>query len=146
MTDKEKKLEFEFVLYGGFVGHWIPMCALIALGYVTADEKDLAIFLLVVAVGINSATYLGFQVSRKTIDFSSSPAFCSVKQTKTKLNRITKCTKVDCIQFHFFEFFFWFFLCQKFVLWKQVNHIDIAPNFAGTLMGLTNGMVYYKLY
>lgn len=40
------------------------MCALIALGYVTADEKDLAIFLLVVAVGISSATYLGFQVSQ----------------------------------------------------------------------------------
>lgn len=39
------------------------MCALIALGYVTADEQDLAILLLVIAVGINSATYLGFQVS-----------------------------------------------------------------------------------
>lgn len=39
------------------------MCALIALGFVTADEKDLAILLLVVAVGINAATYLGFQVS-----------------------------------------------------------------------------------
>lgn len=25
------------------------------------------------------------------------------------------------------------------VLFSQVNHIDIAPNFAGTLMGLTNG-------
>lgn len=46
-----------------FLGHWVPMCALIALGYVTADETDLAIFLLVVAVGMNSATYLGFQVS-----------------------------------------------------------------------------------
>lgn len=38
------------------------MCALIALGYVTQDEKDLAILLLVIAVGINSSTYLGFQV------------------------------------------------------------------------------------
>lgn len=45
------------------LGHWIPMCALIALGYVTANEKDLAIILLVVAIGINAATYLGFQVS-----------------------------------------------------------------------------------
>ncbi|XP_031631771.1 putative inorganic phosphate cotransporter isoform X3 [Contarinia nasturtii] len=62
------------------IGHWVPMCALIALGYVSSTEKDLAIFLLVIAVGINSSTYLGF----------------------------------------------------------QVNHIDIAPNFAGTLMGLTN--------
>lgn len=38
------------------------MCALVALGYVTAGEKDLAIVLLVIAVGINSSTYLGFQV------------------------------------------------------------------------------------
>lgn len=40
------------------------MCALVALGYVTAEEKDLAIILLVVAIGINSATYLGFQVCK----------------------------------------------------------------------------------
>lgn len=39
------------------------MCALIALGYVTKDEKNLAILLLVLAIGINAATYLGFQVS-----------------------------------------------------------------------------------
>lgn len=51
-----------------FLGHWIPMCALIALGYVTASEKDLAIFLLVVAVGINSSTYLGFQVCNMLIN------------------------------------------------------------------------------
>lgn len=46
------------------IGHWVPMCALVALGYVTADEKDLAIVLLIVAIGINSATYLGFQVNK----------------------------------------------------------------------------------
>lgn len=45
------------------------MCALIALGFVTSNEKDLAIFLLVVAVGINSATYLGFQVCTFAYDF-----------------------------------------------------------------------------
>lgn len=38
------------------------MCALIALGYVTRDDKNLAILLLVLAIGINAATYLGFQV------------------------------------------------------------------------------------
>lgn len=43
-------------------GHWVPMCALIALGYVTRDDKNLAILLLVLAIGINAATYLGFQV------------------------------------------------------------------------------------
>lgn len=41
------------------------MCALIALGYVTKEETNLAIALLVLAIGINAATYLGFQVSRK---------------------------------------------------------------------------------
>lgn len=62
------------------IGHWVPMVALIALGYVTKAETSLAIGLLVLAVGINSATYLGY----------------------------------------------------------QVNHIDLAPNHAGTLMGITN--------
>lgn len=56
------------------IGHWVPMCALIALGFVTSDEKDLAIFLLVVAVGINAATYLGFQV-------------CFLKQFSLKTNK-----------------------------------------------------------
>lgn len=55
-----------FLYFFHFEGHWIPMCALIALGYVTTTEKDLAIFLLVIAVGINSSTYLGFQVNNLT--------------------------------------------------------------------------------
>ncbi|GAB0094566.1 putative inorganic phosphate cotransporter [Sergentomyia squamirostris] len=63
------------------IGHLIPMFALVALGYVTKDNVDLAVGLLTIAVGINSATYLGF----------------------------------------------------------QVNHIDLAPNHAGVLMGITNG-------
>ncbi|XP_037035941.1 putative inorganic phosphate cotransporter isoform X3 [Bradysia coprophila] len=62
------------------IGHWIPMIALVALGYVTSEQKNLAIGLLTLAVGINAATYLGF----------------------------------------------------------QCNHIDLAPNYAGTLMGITN--------
>uniref|UniRef100_A0A1B0BN67 Putative inorganic phosphate cotransporter n=1 Tax=Glossina palpalis gambiensis TaxID=67801 RepID=A0A1B0BN67_9MUSC len=63
------------------LGMWIPMVALIGLGYITTSQSTkLAITLLTVAVGVNAATYLGF----------------------------------------------------------QVNHIDLSPNFAGTLMGLTN--------
>ncbi|KAI8118081.1 putative inorganic phosphate cotransporter [Lucilia cuprina] len=62
------------------IGHWIPMISLIGLGYVTADQTNLAIVLLTITVGINGATYLGF----------------------------------------------------------QVNHIDLSPNFAGILMGITN--------
>lgn len=62
------------------IGHWIPMVTLIALGYVNADQINLAIILLTITVGINGSTYLGF----------------------------------------------------------QVNHIDLSPNFAGVLMGITN--------
>ncbi|XP_058452667.1 putative inorganic phosphate cotransporter isoform X1 [Malaya genurostris] len=62
------------------IGLWIPMGALIGLAYVPKGGTELAIGLLTAAVGINSATYLGF----------------------------------------------------------QVNHIDLAPNHAGTMMGITN--------
>lgn len=64
------------------IGHWIPMCAFIAIAFIRETDTDLAILLLVIAVGINSSTYLGF----------------------------------------------------------QMNHIDIAPNFSGILMGITNGI------
>ncbi|KAL5286732.1 hypothetical protein ACFFRR_008004 [Megaselia abdita] len=60
------------------IGQWGPAVALIGLGYTT--DATLAIVLLTITVGINSATYLGF----------------------------------------------------------QMNHIDLSPNFAGTLMGITN--------
>ncbi|EDW72453.1 uncharacterized protein Dwil_GK20703 [Drosophila willistoni] len=64
------------------LGMWLPMVALIGLGYITEGEANvrLAIALLTLAVATNSATYLGF----------------------------------------------------------HVNHIDLAPNYAGTLMGITN--------
>uniref|UniRef100_A0A336LZS5 Putative inorganic phosphate cotransporter n=1 Tax=Culicoides sonorensis TaxID=179676 RepID=A0A336LZS5_CULSO len=62
------------------IGLWGPMCALLGLAYVPKGSVELAVALLTVAVGINSATYLGF----------------------------------------------------------QVNHIDLAPNHAGTMMGITN--------
>lgn len=64
------------------IGHWIPMLALIGLGFVTKDHPHIAIGLLILAVGANAAAHLGF----------------------------------------------------------QVNHIDLAPNYAGTLMGITNGI------
>ncbi|ALC42296.1 MFS15, partial [Drosophila busckii] len=64
------------------LGMWLPMLALLGLGFITARDGDfkLAIALLTLAVGTNAASYLGF----------------------------------------------------------HVNHIDLSPNFAGTLMGITN--------
>lgn len=62
------------------IGSWIPVICLISLGYVTKENTALAVFLLTLAVGINSGTYVGY-------------------------------------------------MC---------NHIDLSPNFAGTLMGMTN--------
>lgn len=72
-----KKIQF-ILLY--FSGHWVPAATLIALGYVTAENPDLAVTLLTIAVGFNAATFVGF----------------------------------------------------------QVNHIDLAPKHAGTMMGITN--------
>ncbi|XP_030377794.1 putative inorganic phosphate cotransporter isoform X2 [Scaptodrosophila lebanonensis] len=64
------------------IGTWIPMISLVCLGYVNSDQTNLAVALLTITVGINAATYLGF----------------------------------------------------------QMNHIDLSPNFAGILMGITNGV------
>lgn len=46
------------------LGHWIPMVAFIALAF--NKDTTMAILLLVIAVGINSSTYLGFQVRMHT--------------------------------------------------------------------------------
>ncbi|XP_070068653.1 putative inorganic phosphate cotransporter isoform X1 [Drosophila takahashii] len=64
------------------IGQWGPMACLIALGYMTADEKTWAILLLTLAVGINAGCSCGY----------------------------------------------------------LINHIDLSPNFAGPMMGVTNGI------
>ncbi|XP_018561225.1 putative inorganic phosphate cotransporter isoform X1 [Anoplophora glabripennis] len=63
------------------IGLVVPAIALVCLGNTGSEETNKAIVLLVVAVGINSAVFCGF----------------------------------------------------------NVNHMDISPNFTGTLMGITNG-------
>ena len=45
------------------VGHWTAAAALIALGYVTYEQKYLAVGLLILAVGACGSAYLGYQVS-----------------------------------------------------------------------------------
>lgn len=62
------------------IGLWVPMVALIALGYVTNENTTLAVFLLTLAVSVNATSHVGF----------------------------------------------------------LINHMDLTPNFAGTLIGLTN--------
>ncbi|XP_043644208.1 putative inorganic phosphate cotransporter isoform X1 [Drosophila teissieri] len=64
------------------IGLWIPMVTLIGLAYVNPDQSELAVVLLCFTVGMNGATYLGY----------------------------------------------------------NMNHIDLSPNFAGILMGITNGV------
>lgn len=60
-------MKFFFFVCGVIVGHWVPMCAFIAIAFIRETDKDLAILLLVIAVGINSSTYLGFQVCIKAL-------------------------------------------------------------------------------
>ncbi|KAH8407685.1 hypothetical protein KR222_010724 [Zaprionus bogoriensis] len=81
ITEAKKSLSLSFnrKLYNT-IGQYIPMVLLVALGYVTKEQDTLAVVLLTLTVGINSACHLGF----------------------------------------------------------QVNHIDLSPNYAGTLMGITN--------
>ncbi|XP_017477909.1 PREDICTED: putative inorganic phosphate cotransporter [Rhagoletis zephyria] len=62
------------------IGQWIPVVSLISLGYLRADQGDLAIALLTTTVTISTIAHFGF----------------------------------------------------------SVNHLDLAPNFAGTLMGIVN--------
>lgn len=62
------------------IGQWIPMVCLIALGYMTQEDKTLAIALLTIGVGVNAASFCGY----------------------------------------------------------LVNHMDLSPNFAGLMMGITN--------
>lgn len=64
------------------IGFWIPMVALIGLGYCSKDTVVWAIVLLTIAVGTNAGTYCGF----------------------------------------------------------MANHMDLSPNYAGLLMGITNGI------
>lgn len=74
------KVEFSRKLFNT-IGLWGPMVALICLAFITSKEQStLAVTLVTIAVGINAATYLGF----------------------------------------------------------QINHLDLAPNHSGTLMGITN--------
>lgn len=63
-------------------GFLVPAASLVGLCFIENDQKELAIALLIVSVGFNSAIFCGF----------------------------------------------------------QVNHIDLAPNHASTLMGITNGL------
>ncbi|KAG8235197.1 hypothetical protein J437_LFUL015291 [Ladona fulva] len=65
---------------GNSIAHWGPGLALIGLGFAPSDDPMLPLGLLILSVGLNGASFVGF----------------------------------------------------------QVNHIDLSPNFAGTLMGITN--------
>lgn len=74
------KVEFSRKLFNT-IGLWGPMIAVICLAFITSQSQSaLAVALVTIAVGINAATYLGF----------------------------------------------------------QINHLDLAPNHSGTLMGITN--------
>lgn len=55
-------IEFSRKMFNS-IGLWGPMLALLGLAYVPKGSVELAVALLTVAIGINSATYLGFQVN-----------------------------------------------------------------------------------
>jgi cyanate permease len=61
-------------------GHWGPSLALLGLTFISTEDPTAAVALLTIAVGVNSAAYLGF----------------------------------------------------------NLNHIDLSPNYAGTMMGISS--------
>lgn len=67
------------------LGHYVPMVMLIGLAFVTEEYVEIAVLLLTIAVGFNSATYVGY----------------------------------------------------------LINHMDLSPNFAGTLVGITNSVANF---
>lgn len=46
------------------IGLYLPMIALIGLGYVSQDAPGTAIILLILSVGLNGAIYVGFMVRK----------------------------------------------------------------------------------
>ncbi|XP_011178028.1 putative inorganic phosphate cotransporter [Zeugodacus cucurbitae] len=56
------------------IGFWVPVIPIILLGYMRADQSELALALLVIAVGVNSSSYLGFLTNH--IDLS--PNFAGI--------------------------------------------------------------------
>lgn len=51
------------------LGFYLPMLALVGLGYVSAEQPRLAIVLLILSVGLNGAMYVGFMVRRIDLGF-----------------------------------------------------------------------------
>ncbi|XP_011178029.1 putative inorganic phosphate cotransporter isoform X1 [Zeugodacus cucurbitae] len=66
------------------IGQWIPVTTFIWLGYVTADQSDLAVVLLTVTVAISSITHFGWQVNH--IDLSPHFSGTLVGLTNTAAN------------------------------------------------------------
>lgn len=81
------------IIFDHLIGHWVPMAALIALGYVGHDQKILAVTLLTLAIGFSAATYLGFQV-RKIYYISfllNILKFCRTKSKTSKCKEFLLC-------------------------------------------------------
>lgn len=47
------------------IGHWGPALILISIGYITKENRIVAVVLVIFALGINSASYVGFMVVLK---------------------------------------------------------------------------------
>ncbi|KAK6638161.1 hypothetical protein RUM44_008589 [Polyplax serrata] len=56
------------------LGFWIPAAALVALGFITEEQKTMGVVLLVLAVGFNAGQYTGFFL----VHMDMSPNFASI--------------------------------------------------------------------
>lgn len=70
------------------LGHYIPMCALIGLGFMSKDNPTAGVALLTVAVGINGGIYSGYMVNHIDLSPIHSGILMGISNFLASLNSI----------------------------------------------------------
>lgn len=126
------------------IGFWVPVVPLILLGYMRADQSELALVLLVIAVGVNTAGSLGFLTNH--IDLSPNFAGILMGIANCAANVMSLLAPLTVgfivtdavrmlIYYYKNHFFFNAFLLQNNVhQWRLVFYITGGLYFVGNLL------------
>ncbi|XP_049817360.1 putative inorganic phosphate cotransporter isoform X2 [Aethina tumida] len=80
------------------IGFYLPACALIGLSFIGESHHKLAVALLVVAVGVNSATYCGFHVNHIDISPIHSGTLMGITNSISNICSILAPLAVDVVK------------------------------------------------
>ncbi|KPJ16520.1 Putative inorganic phosphate cotransporter [Papilio machaon] len=111
------------------IGLFGPAVALVGLSYVPAGKITLAVALLTIVVGLNAGHYTGFLLRVLCASGLFGPAVALVGLSYVPAGKITLAVALLTIVVGLNAGHYTGFL---------LVHIDMAPNFGGTLMGITN--------